>query len=101
MFSQGPPRPDPPSRGRREPYSDEEIIEFMEKCIRSDWGRGFASGMRKYLSVRSSAENRMRIGEVVCAGVLAKPITAGQNRMDILEVWRESDKREEMIQEGF
>lgn len=98
----GPFRPEE-SRGRirTEPRTDEEIIDFMEKCTRSNWAEGFSRAILDYIKIRVSPENRMRAAETTCAGVISKPILAGQTRQDILDVWQESSVREQMLEEGF
>lgn len=101
-YSQGPPRPDsPPSKGRGEPRTDEEIAQFMEKCVTSKWGEGEANGLRRYFGARANPETKMKIAEATCSGIISKPVTAGQNRIDIIESWRDSDERERLIEEGF
>jgi len=97
----GPPRPDVPEAGRGEARTEEEINDFMSTCVQNRWGEGQAGRVADYLGVRADTENKMKIAEVICCGIIAKPITAQQTRREILDVWRDSEERQALIEEDF
>lgn len=90
--SGGPPRPDgPPEAGRGEPRTEEEIIEFMDKCMDSKWAEDQAENMIEAITGTPtpdvSDEKLEHIKAMQCAGVISKAHTSTQTVEEIVEVW--------------
>ena len=88
--SGGPPRPDAPAAGRREPRTEEEIVEFMDRVFYSAWGKEYAPRFADGMFPSIGGERRKQLINQAKlsagAGIIARP-RFGRSREEIIRVY--------------
>lgn len=90
----GAPKPDKPKRGRRSPRTEEEILQFMDRCMASDWAtRGARSTVEgltgmSYESIPQENLNAIKLN--MCAGVISREHVSGRSSGEIIELYVEN-----------
>lgn len=87
------PRPDAPAAGRREPRTEDEILEFLDRAVTSRWASNYAprfiEGITSIPAENFSEEKINEFKLRAAAGIIARP-RYGRTADEIMKIYVEN-----------